>query len=182
MINHSRVQKKEDNMKTKIKRLFIALCGTIMVCSGSMGMIARAQENVETLILSPYQELTGDNIGHGIYDISGNRSEKAVTLSDFTIGISVNANGVKGSITTGSTVTASKIGVENIRVEKYVNGKWTLVGTHSGDYVTNSNDYAMNVSTSSAEKGVQYRISCTHYAILNGVRHELFNVTNGISY
>lgn len=169
-------------MKVKMKRLLAVLCGVIMICNSGMGMVAYAQENVETLILGPYQELTGDNIGHGIYDIRGNGGEKAATLTDCTIGISVNASGVKGSITTGSTVTASKIGVENIKVEKYVNGAWTLVGTNSGGYTTNDNDYAINVWTNSAQKGVQYRISCTHYAILNGVRHELNNVTNGVSY
>lgn len=169
-------------MKGKKKRLLAVLCGIIMVCNSGMGMVARAQENAETLIIGPYRELTGDNIGHGIYDIFDNKGEKAATLSDCSIGISVNANGVQGSITTGSTVTASKIGVENIKVEKYVNGNWTLVGSHSGDYTTNSNSHGMNVYTSSAQKGVLYRISCTHYAYLNGVRHELFNVTNGVSY
>ena len=169
-------------MNTKIKSLLAVLCGFIIMCNCGVGIVANAQEKIETLIVGSYQELPGDNVEHGIYDIQGFRGGKAATLADCSIGISVSANGVKGSITTGSTVTASKIGVENIRVEKYVNGKWTLVGTHTGGYTTNNIDYAMNVSTSSAEKGVQYRISCTHFAILNGVRHELNNVTNGLSY
>ncbi len=169
-------------MKVKMKRLLAVLCGIIIVCNNGMGIVAHAQENVEILIVSKYQQLTGDNIGHGIYDIPDFREEKAATLTDCTIGISVNANGVKGSISTGSTVIASEIGITNIRVEKYVNGNWVLVGTHSGGSVKNDNAMGMNISTSSAEKGVQYRISCTHYAILNGVRHELFNVTNGVSY
>ena len=168
-------------MTIRIKRLFAVICGIVMLCNGGV-ITAYAQENVETLIISEYKELVGDNIGHGIYDIPDMDKAKAATLTDCTIGISVGSDGVKGSITTGSTVTASKIGVENIRVEKYVGGKWTLVGSHPGGYETNYNYCAINVSTKSAEKGVQYRISCTHYAILNGVRHELYNVTNGLSY
>ncbi len=169
-------------MNAKMKRLLAVLCGIVILCNSGMGLVAHAQERIETLIIGAYQELTGDHVGHGIYDIPYMRDERAATLTDCTIGISIGADGVKGSISTGSTVTASKIGVENIRVEKYVNGKWTLVGSHSGGYVTNDNNYGMDVYTTSAQKGVQYRISCTHYAILNGVRHELFNVTNGISY
>lgn len=169
-------------MNVKIRRWLAVLCGIVMVCNSGTGIITYAEENAEKLIIGPYYELTGDNVGHGIYDILGNGGEKAATLTDCTIGISVGADGVKGSITTGSTVTASEIGAINIRVEKYVNGKWTLVGSHSGDCTTNINWFGMNVSTSSAQKGVQYRISCTHYAILNGVRHELYNVTNGVSY
>lgn len=169
-------------MKKRIGRILAILCGVVMLCNNGMGLVAQAQEKVEILTISEYRELTGDKIGHGIFDIPDNRGEKAATLTGCTIGISVSSNGVVGSITTGSTVTASKIGIENIRVEKYVNGNWELVGTHSGGYTTNNDDYLMTVSTSSAQKGVQYRISCTHYAILNGVRHELFNVTNGVSY
>ena len=166
----------------KVKKLLIALCGIIIICSSNMGMITHAQENLEPLIVSEYRELTGDNVGHGIYDIPDFGGEKAATLSGCSIGISVDANGVKGSIHTGSTVTASEIGITNIRVEKYVNGNWTLVGTSSGGHTTNDDAFGMNVSTSSAQKGVQYRISCTHYAVLNCVRHELNNVTNGVSY
>lgn len=169
-------------MKVKKKRLLAVLCGIIMVCNSGMGMVTHAQENVETLRIGPYQELLGGNIGHGIYDIPDNSGAKAATLTGCSIAITVDASGVQGSITTGSTVTASKIGAENIRVEKLVDGKWTLVGSHSGDYTTNKNSHAMNVYTSSAQKGVKYRISCTHYAILNGVRHELNNVTGGVSY
>lgn len=169
-------------MKVKMKRLIAVLCGIIMICNSGMGIIANAQENVETLIVGPYRELTGNNVGHGIYDIPDGRGEKAAILTGCTIGISVDASGVQGSITTGSTVTASRIGAENIRVEKYVNGNWVLVGSHSGDSATNTNLFGMNVYTSSAQKGVLYRISCTHYAYLNGVRHEINNVTNGVSY
>lgn len=169
-------------MKGKKKRLLAVLCGVIMICNCGMGIVAHAQENMETLIWGPYQELIGDNIGHGIYDIPDNSGAKAAILTGCTVAITVDASGVQGSITTGSTVTASKIGVENVKVEKYVDGKWTLVGSSSGGYTTNSNSYAANVSTSSAQPNVYYRISCTHYAYLNGVRHELNNVTDGVKY
>lgn len=169
-------------MNALMKKLYAIIFGIVILCNSGMGIVAYAQENIEALIISSYQELVGDNVGHGIYNIPDCREERAAILTDCTIGISVDANGVKGSISTGSTVTASKIGVEDIVIEKYVNGKWTLVGTSDGGYTTNDNDYGINVSTRSAQKGVQYRISCTHYAILNGVRHELYNVTNGVSY
>ena len=167
-------------MKARGKKLFAVLCAVVMMC-GSMGMAVSAEEKVEKLIVSEYRELTGDNIGHGLYDIPDSGA-KAATLANCSIGISVSASGVEGSIKTGSTVTASKIGVKNIRIEKLVDGKWTLVGSHSGDYTTNDNAHGMNVYTSSAQKGVQYRISCTHYAVLDGVTRELYNVTNGVSY
>lgn len=168
-------------MRARGKKLFAVLCAVVMMC-GSVGMAVSAEEKVEKLIVSGYRELTGDNIGHGLYDIPDNSGAKAAMLTNCSIGISVSASGVEGSIKTGSTVTASKIGVKNIRVEKLVDGKWTLVASHSGGYTTNDNAYGANVSTGSAQKGVQYRISCTHYAVLDGVTRELYNVTNGVSY
>lgn len=169
-------------MKAKTKRLLAVFCGVMMLCNSGMGLVAHAEEIVRAYIVSEYHEPEGDNVAYGIYDIPDISGARAAMLTGCSIGISVNANGVRGSIKTGSTVTASKIGIENIKVEKYVNGNWTLVGSPAGGYNTNDDVCAMEVYTTSAEKGVQYRISCTHYAILNGVRHELYNVTDGVSY
>lgn len=166
----------------KVKKWLAVLCGMVMLCSSEMGLVAYAQENEEVLTLGEYEVLSGDNIGYGIYDISGDKGVRAAMLNDCTLGISVNANGVRASVTTGSTVQASKIGVRDVVIEKYVNGKWEFAGSHPGGYVTNKDYYAANISTGSADKGVKYRISCTHYAVLNGVEHALSNVTNGVSY
>lgn len=169
-------------MKANAKRLLAVLCGVMMLCSNGMGVLAHEEEIVEAWEVSEYQELTGDNVAHGVYDIPDMSEARAAMLSGCSIGISVNANGVKGSIKTGSTVKASEIGIKDIKMEKYVNGKWTLVGSSAGGSTTNDTSYAMNVSTTAAQKGVQYRISCTHYAVLEGVKHELYNVTDGVSY
>lgn len=169
-------------MKARMKKLLAVLCGAVMLCNSGMGLTAHAEEIVRANIVSEYHEPEGSNVAHGIYDIPDFSGAKAATLTGCTIGISVNANGVRGSIKTGSTVQASEIGIKDIKVEKYVDGTWTLVGSHPGGSIKNDNACAMNVSTSSAQKGVLYRISCTHYAILEGVRHELYNVTDGVSY
>lgn len=169
-------------MRAKVKRLIAVLCGVVMLCNSGMGLTVHAEEIVEANLADEYHEPEGENVEHGLYDIPDVSGARAAMLTGCTIGISVNASGVKGSIKTSSTVTASEIGISNIRVEKYVNGTWTLVGTHPGGSKSNVNACVMDVWTNSAEKGVQYRISCTHYAILEGVRHELYNVTGGVSY
>lgn len=166
----------------KVRKLLAVLCGVILLCNGGMGLVAHAEEIVQAWLVEEYKDPVGDNVAHGIYDIPDVDGARAAMLSGCSIGISVNAEGVRGSIVTGSTVIASEIGIENIRVEKYVNGKWELVGTHPGGYEKNDDVCAMNVRTYSADKGVEYRMSCTHYAILEGVRHEIENVTKGVSY
>lgn len=168
-------------MRFNAKRVLAALCGVIMLCN-TMGLTARAEEIVEVWAVDEYQEPAEGYTEYGINDIPENIAARAATLTGCTIGISVNANGVRGSLRTGSTVMASEIGITSIRVEKYVDGRWTLVGTHSGGSRKNDNVYAMDIYTNSAQKGVQYRISCTHYAILNGEKHSVYNETKGVSY
>lgn len=175
-------RKRGYNMKKRAKKLLAVLCGVVVLCSSGMGLAARAEEAVQVWMVSEYQEPEGKNVAHGIYDIPDQSGAKAAMLTGCSIGISVGADGVRGSIKTGSTVTASEIGIKNIKVEKYVDGAWTLVGSDPGGYITNNDVCAMNVSTSSAQKGVLYRISCTHYAVLEGVKHELYNETKGVSY
>lgn len=169
-------------MKRKAKKLAAVLCGVVMLCNSGMGMVAHAEEVVEASLAAEYHEPEGENVGYGLYDIPDITGARAAMLANCSIGISVNANGVKGSIKTGSTVQASEIGIKNITVEKYVDGAWTLVASHPGGTKYNTNACAMDVSTGAAQKGVLYRITCTHYAILNGVRHELYNETGGVSY
>lgn len=169
-------------MKKKVKRLLAVLCGVVMVCNNGVGLISHAQEVLEVRAVDECQELVGANVEYGIYDIPDISGARAATLANCSIGISVSPDGVSGSIKTGSTVKASEIGIRDIRLEKYEGGKWVLVGTHPGGYRNNDDAYAMSVSTSSAEKGVQYRLSCYHYAILEGVKHEVFNQTKGVVY
>lgn len=165
-----------------MKRLLAVLCGIVMLYNSGMGMIVHAQENENVLISGEYRELTEDNIAYGICDIPDCGGARAAILNSCSIALSVGPNGIQGSIHTGSTVMASKIGVENIRLEKYVNGKWVLVASDAGGYTTNNNDYGYYVAMNSAEYGVNYRLGATHYAYLNGVRHELNNRTNGVKY
>ena len=169
-------------MKVKGKRLLAVLCGLVTLCNSGMGLIAHAQEIMAVRVVNEYHEPVGENVEHGIYDIPDAGEARAAMLTGCTIGISVSADGVRGSIRTGSTVQASEIGIRDIRLEKYVDGEWVLVGTHPGGSRNNDDVYAMDVSTSSAVKGVQYRLSCYHYAILEGVRHEVFNQTKGVVY
>lgn len=168
-------------MKKTVKRLLAVLCGMAVLCGGA-GMSARAEEAMEVQVVDEYQELSGDNVGHGIYDIGGNANARAAMLAHCSLSISVSADGVRGCITTGSTEKASVLGVSNIRLEKYVDGKWTLVAEHPGGYTRNDNMYVMSVSTGSAVRGVKYRLTCTHYADLSDGRHEMNNATNGVSY
>lgn len=164
-------------MKQKIKKVLVVLYGVALL-SGNIQMIAHAQELMPVTV-SEYVELTGDNVEYGIYNQEGNPNVRAGTLEFCKIGKSVSTNGVVATITTSATATASKIGVRDVVFEKYIgNGEWEKVASHPGSYVTNSKDYGATFKTSSAQEGVTYRVSCTHYAVIDGVEYTLYNSTN----
>lgn len=171
-------------MRAETKRLLAVLCGVAMMCSSGMGLIAQAEETVEARVVSEgeYEEPAGDNVARGIYDIPDMSGARAETLCNCSITISVSANGVRGTVKTGSTVNSSEIGAENIKLEKKVDGKWTQIGETMSNYTTNDDTCVISITTSSAEKGVEYRITCTHYAYLSDGKHALYNETKGISY
>ena len=169
-------------MRTNMKRLLAVLCGVVMLCNSGMGLIAHAEEIVRIYLVDEYREPAGENVAHGRFDIPDMSGIRAATLANCSIGISVNANGVRGSITTGSTVPASEIGMKNVKVEKNEGSGWVQVGKTMSAHNTNDTDCVAEVTTSSAKKGVLYRITCTHYAVLGGVTHELYNETDGVSY
>lgn len=175
-------EEKREKMRAREKRLLAVLCGVVMLFSSGMGLVAHAEEIVEAAVVSEYEELTGDNVGHGIYDIPDISGARAEMLSGCSISIGVNANGVTGTITTGSTVQASEIGAENIKLEKKVNGKWEQIGDTMKNYTTNNNTCVISITTSSAVKGVEYRITCTHYAVLSSGKRTLYNETGGVKY
>lgn len=169
-------------MRRVVKRLVAVLCGVVMLCNSGMGLIAYAEEIVKVNLVDEYREPEGENVAHGLYDIPDVSGARAAMLANCSISISVSANGVRGSIKTGSTVQASEIGMKNIKVEKNEGNGWEPIGTPKSVHNTNNNACVVDVSTSSAQKGVQYRITCTHYAILEGVTHSLYNETDGVSY
>ncbi len=164
-------------MKQKIKKILVVLYG-IAILSGNMQMVAHAQELMPVTV-SEYVELTGDNVEYGIYNQEGNPNVRAGTLGVCRLGKSVSTSGVVASIETTATATASKIGVRDVVFEKYIgNGEWEEVASHPGGYVTNSKDYDATFRTSSAQEGVTYRVTCVHYAVIDGVEYTLYNTTN----
>ncbi len=164
-------------MKQKIKKILVVLYGAAIL-SGNMQMVAHAQELVPVTV-GEYVELTGDNVEYGIYNQEGNPNVRAETLGACKIGKDITGNSVIASIETTATATASKIGVRDVVFEKYIgNGEWEEVSSHPGGYTRNNNRYGASFTMSPIQEGVIYRVTCVHYAVINGVEYTLYNTTN----
>ncbi len=164
-------------MKQKIKKILVVLY-SIAILSGNMQMVAHAQELVPVTV-GEYVELTGDDVEYGIYNQEGNPNVRAASLGVCKIGKGTSGNSLIASVETSATATASKIGVRDVVFEKYIgNGEWEEVTSHPGGYTTNAKHYSASFTASPTQEGVIYRVTCVHYAVINGVEHTLYNSTN----
>lgn len=170
-------------MKRKIRNWTIILCGIILFCSGSMGMIAHAEES-NNLILREYQELTGDNVEHGVNDYVGNPYAKGASLWDCEIGISVDASGVTVSMTTSANEIATELGIKNVYLDYKDNlGIWHHINSIPIEgWIKNSNHYGASLTYDDVQPGVYYRATCTHYGYLSDGYHHIDNYTDGVCY
>ena len=63
---------------------------------------------------------------------------------------------------------ASEIGIKDIKIQKKVWYGWKTVATSAGAEATNVTSFACSILYSGAEYGETYRISCVHYADVDG--------------
>ena len=89
-------------------------------------------------------------------------------LSDCTIGVTCNSEGMHIGISTGAVGTASVVGVKDVKIWKKVSGSWSLVATSSGGESYNRSTCAISILYSNAVKGATYKITCVHYGDVNG--------------
>lgn len=116
---------------------------------------------------------------------SGNE-EISMTSSDSLAGcsleIGIASNGVSLTFATRATGTASEIGVKNVVLqEKQPGGGWKSIPI-SNHYARGTDDYYGGVVYTGAQKGRTYKVSCTHYAIIDGHEYTLNSQTGELVY
>lgn len=94
---------------------------------------------------------------------------------------SCSADGISATLHTGTTQTASVLGVKDVKVEKLCWYGWDTVASAEGLESSNSPVMECSFTYSSAEYGKTYRISCTHYGNVDGYA-EVESVTSSFVY
>lgn len=103
------------------------------------------------------------------------------SLISCDISVSSASNGVRITITTKATASASQIGAKNVVLQENVNGTWKNINI-SGGYDTNTDTYSGSTTYTSAIKGRSYRVSCTHYAVFSSGTKTLNNTSGSIVF
>ena len=90
-------------------------------------------------------------------------------LTRCDISVSGDSKGMHIDISTGCVGVASVLGVKDIKVyKKNWYGGWDLVATCSGGESQNRTSSGVSILYENAVKGATYKITCVHYANVDG--------------
>ena len=99
---------------------------------------------------------------------TGLQKHSRTMMTDCIISVSCSEEGMRIGITTGSVGTSSVIGVRDIVIMKKVWYGWKTVATSDGDEAYDSGIMGVSLLYTNAEYDETYRITCVHYANVNG--------------
>lgn len=106
------------------------------------------------------------------YNNNSGISPYATSFTTMEIEISYNQSyGMSITIDTSVSGTASVIGAKDIEIQKKgLFGIWSTVATSSGDEAYNTSGCIVSGYFSGVEEGEYYRVTCVHYADVEGYR------------
>ena len=105
----------------------------------------------------------------------------ATRFCDASITVSRGSEGMEVTIVTLTDETASVIGVKDVKIKHKVWWGWETVATSSGGFLYNSSGISCSLVYKGAVQGDTYKISCVHYAEIDGY-HELPSETTDFIY
>lgn len=89
-------------------------------------------------------------------------------LYNCLMNVDCSSDGMLVDFNTSCSGTASVVGVKDIKIQKKVWYGWSTVATSSGGERENTSNYSGHILYEDAEYGETYRVSCVHYADVNG--------------
>ena len=109
-----------------------------------------------------------------------NESSRSTTFIDTSIDVYFESGNMYRTICTGTSITASVLGVKDIEIQKKgILGTWRTVATSSGGEAYNVISMSASLVYGGAVEGETYRVCCTHYGNVDEYR-ELYHETSGM--
>lgn len=165
-------------MNKKVKVLLI----TVILAISMLPLNVCAAENGNfQLVQGKSNQEAMTNVQHGINDLKGNPYSRVDTIYNATLTTSIAENGIMVAVNTSTNVIASEIGMENLLIEEKTLLGWKTV-VDCTDFKKDSDIYVAEATYYGAEVGKKYRVSCTHYAIMNGVKQTVYNEMSPILF
>lgn len=156
-----------------LKKITCTLLTVILLnASLAMPVFAAEESNIEVL------EATVMGYDAPIFE---GVSPRSTTFIDTSIDVYFDSDGMHIEIYTGTSLTASVLGVKDIEIQKRgLFGIWTTVATSTGGEAHNIGTVSVILTYAGAVKGETYRVCCTHYGNVDEYR-ELYHETSGMT-
>lgn len=150
----------------KMRRLVqMIMSGAIVIAllAGSFDFTCLAAETGDMEVV----EEAPDVLDAKVIDMEGS-AMPYTSLGQCIISISGHDDGMYIDITTGASGKASVIGVKDVKIQKKVWYGWSTVGTSEGGEIYDRTMMAVCITYTKAVKGETYRVTCVHYADVDG--------------
>lgn len=167
-------------MRRKVKRVLgLMFAAVTLVCMPSSQVFAA--ENVAEI----EEEITviqGELVENTSLEVRNvNENLRATTFIDAGVAISCSSEGLLLEFVTSTNKEASTIGVKDIVIQKKVWYGWSTVAVAADGGESNTSLSVYRVLYRDAVKGSTYRVTCNHYADVDGYR-ELADDTGEILF
>ncbi len=147
----------------RVVRMIMSMTLVFALLAGSFGFSCLTVEAAGVGMLEEVPEV----LRAEVVDIE-RESMPFTALSQCIISISGHDDGMYIDITTGASGRASVIGVKDIVVQRKFWYGWKTVATCSGGEINDRTMMAICITYENAVKDATYRITCTHYADVDG--------------
>lgn len=172
-------------MNKKLKKQFMSLLMTLIICTGMVSLKASAA-NFPAIEYMQVESSDGEVVNFDVIKkenpCNQNIRRDASYLNNCSISVAYADYGLHIQLETGTTKTASKLGVKDIKVQQKNGIFWTTIATSDGGSITND-DWYMGISKcTNAVDGEIYRIKCTHFAYIGGNYYHYDNTSDPFTY
>ncbi len=151
-------------IKRRVRRFFCTALAALFLVSAPCTQALAAEAD------TGYEEVQVLEASVHALPVDENAPSLQTLFGSCSIDISGSDSGMLIQIQTQSYGVSSVIGVKDIKIQKKVWYGWQTVGTSSGGELTNVSNMVCSVLYEGAEKGETYKITCVHYANVDGYK------------
>ena len=174
-------------MKARKKKRILSLLLAAVLSFGILPLNVSASESALSVPEEMQTYITNERLENPDVIMNGNPQGGSLQRdASYLVSCNISAAfmdyGLHIQLETGTTNTASELGVKNIKVQQKNGIFWTTIATSDGGSITND-DWYMGISKcTNAIDGEIYRIKCTHFAYIGGNYYHYDNTSDPFTY
>ena len=173
----------EKTMKKRNRSKILSLLLSAILFAGIIPTDVLAASSVESMQMY-VRESAMENPDVVMYGNpnENNMSRDASYLINCNISAAYMSYGLYIQTETGTKITASELGVKDIKVQQKNGIFWTTIATSGGGSITNDDWFLGSCDCKNAVSGEIYRIKCTHFAYIGGNYYHYDHTSDSFTY